>query len=246
VVVTDIDAHALAHVRGNNAVGAAFFELDVTKPDSWDRVLDQCEGAVGPIDILCSNAGVSAVGTPVEDLPIGYWERVFEVNVTGALIGIQKVLERMRARGTKGHIMTTASTAGIGVVGPGAAAYACSKSAVVTLMEVLRMELVADGIGVSLFCPGPVRTQLWRTSRNILGLPELHEPPEVARTVGSASDAAMDPLEAGRIAVAGIQFNRTYIFSHPEARAEVERRNARILEAFDATPVQNSLGGRGA
>jgi short-subunit dehydrogenase len=110
--------------------------------------------------------------------------------------------------------------------------YTASKHAVLALSDVLRRELEPDGIGVSILCPGGVRTQIWNAARNRderFGGPR-QAPPAFASFLASG----MDPDEVGRLAVAGIQRGDFFVLSHPVVRAIVEARYRELLAAFDA------------
>jgi NAD(P)-dependent dehydrogenase (short-subunit alcohol dehydrogenase family) len=206
--------------------------LEITDAAQWERALDVAERTCGPIEILCNNAGVSALGVSIEQISPAFWDRVIAINLTGIFTGLHAALPRMRAHGRGGHIVNTSSLAGIGLTGPGTAAYAVTKCGVVALSEVLKQELEADRIGVSVLCPGPVRTELWRSSREVLGLPPLEAPPAASRQ-GSASPTAMDPLLVGQQVVEAILNGEFYVITHPEFRSAVVHRHAQLMAAFD-------------
>ena len=98
------------------------------------------------------------------------------VNLDSVFAGSRVAARRMAARG-RGHLVNTASISALGLCSAGTAAYAASKYAVMGLSEVLRQELAPQGVGVSVLCPGPVRTNLWKSTRRLRGLPELDMPP---------------------------------------------------------------------
>jgi NAD(P)-dependent dehydrogenase (short-subunit alcohol dehydrogenase family) len=126
--------------------------------------------------LLFNNAGVSAMGVALEAMPVDYWERVISINLTSVVLGIQSVLARVRAQRLEGHIVNTSSAARLGVAVAGGGAYVATKSALVALSEGLEAELRDAGIAVSVVCPGPVRSELWRTSRAALDLGEAAPP----------------------------------------------------------------------
>lgn len=230
VALADHDKDALDRAASNFArQGIRLFTatLDVTSAHQWAKAVHTVESELGPVQLLFGNAGVSALGVRIEEMESAYWQRVMEINVTGAILGIQAVVPRLRELGLDGHVVNTSSVAGLGVTMAGAGAYAASKMAVTALSEALELELEDTSIGVSVLCPGPVRSELWRTSRGALGLPDLDVPPADSRK-GSASPDAMDPAVVGRIAVKGVEENRFYIVTHPEAMAALDVRHARL------------------
>ena len=115
---------------------------------------------------------------------------------------------------------------------PNLAPYAATKFAVVGLSESLRVELAADGIGVSVLCPGGVRSRLWRTSRRVRGLPDTDTAPTDI-SGQSASPDAMDPYLVGLRVVDAVRDNELYVITHPEMRPGVVSRHERLMAAFD-------------
>jgi NAD(P)-dependent dehydrogenase (short-subunit alcohol dehydrogenase family) len=154
IAVADINEAALqAAGAALPGLGAAL-KLDVTRSAEWERALDTVEAALGPVEILCNNAGVGqgrftdGREIAVAEMPEALWRMVLEINTTGTFLGARSVLPRMLARRQWGHIVNTASTGGLMAPG-GIAAYCASKFAVVGLSESLRAELAPAGIGVS-------------------------------------------------------------------------------------------------
>src|SRR6185437_6626548 len=146
--------------------------LDVTRAAEWEHALDTVEAALGPVEILCNNAGVGqgrfADGREITiaEMPEALWRMVLEINTTGTFLGARAVLPRMLVRRQWGHIVNTGSTGGLMAPG-GIAAYCASKFAVVGLSESLRAELAPAGIGVSVLCPGGVRSNLFASSVSV-------------------------------------------------------------------------------
>jgi len=158
LALVDVDRAALESAKAEleTTVPVAIAELDVRDRETYERVADQVEAAVGPVSLLFNNAGVASGGS-VAKLTYELWDWVIGVNLFGVVNGVQTFLPRMLARGGGGHIVNTAS--GAGLVGGGAGAMYCtSKFGVVGLSEALRNELSETGVGVSVLCPGPVAT----------------------------------------------------------------------------------------
>lgn len=235
IAIADRDREALRRAGATLAgrgLEALEVELDVSDAGQWSSALGRIEDRLGPVRFLFNNAGVSALGVTVEDMTTDYWQRVVAINLTGVLLGTQAVVRNLRRLGLTGHVVNTASIAGLGLVLPGAAAYAATKSAVVALSEVLELELRETGIGVSVLCPGPVRSELWRSSRGALQLADVSSPPEASR-MGSASPDAMDPVLVAAMVIDAVEAKRFYIATHPEFSGQIAARHERLMVAFD-------------
>jgi short-subunit dehydrogenase len=152
---------------------------------------------------------------------------VLEVNVLGVWYGCSAFGRRFVEQGTEAHILTTGSENSLGMAHTGAAFYTASKQAVLGLCDVLRYEL-PEFIGVSVLCPGMVRTNLSNAG--------THRPARFGGPTAAAPplEMGMDPDEVGRRAVEGIRRGDFYIVTHPPVRQLVEERAAEALAAFDA------------
>jgi NAD(P)-dependent dehydrogenase (short-subunit alcohol dehydrogenase family) len=157
------------------------------------------------------------------------WDRVVSINLTSVYNGVHYFLDGMRAAGG-GHIVNTSSMGGLRG-SPGLSAYSATKFGVVGLSESLRSELAGHGIGVSVLCPGRIRSRLWRTSRAVRGLPDTDVPPDDAS--GQSATADMMPDEVGRRVLDAVAANEPYIFTHPEMREVIVQRHERLLRGFD-------------
>jgi len=163
VVWSDRDSDRLATPeRATTSKAAALYlPVDVTQADQVGQLIEQAHGHFGRIDFLFNNAGISGL-LPIERATLAHWENILAINLWGVIHGIQAVLPIMKAQGA-GHIVNTASLSGL-LPFPGQALYVTSKHAVVGLSESLRHELAADGIAVSVACPGAVATEIWGKS----------------------------------------------------------------------------------
>jgi len=232
------DAALASFPKGNPGVHA--IALDTTDREAMGRAADEAESVFGPVHLLCNNAGV---GLPALLSQVSWqdWDWAMDVNINGVFSGIRTFLPRMQKHGEGAHIMATASAAGIvaGTLG----VYATSKFAVVGMMESLRTEMVGSNIGVSVYCPGLVRSDIFDFGRNRpashgaaqvdTGPPPVLEGAEPVDFMGSA----MDPLEAGRQVLEGVRRNDLYILSHPEWLPVVRERVKLQLASFSKLPV---------
>lgn len=234
VVVADVErakAEEVAKGIVQRGVRSLAVICDVTERGQIEALADRAFAEFGHVDVLVNNAGVGAVG-PLADALVRDLEWIFSVNVFGVWHGCSVFVPRMRASGRPGHILNTGSEHSLGIPFPGMGFYTASKHAVLALSDVLRRELEPHGIGVSILCPGAVKTEIWNAGRNRserFGGP-LQSPKEFRNLLA----AGMDAEEVGRLAVAGIRRGDFFILSHPEVRAIVEARYQELLASFDA------------
>jgi NAD(P)-dependent dehydrogenase (short-subunit alcohol dehydrogenase family) len=161
VHVADIDgASAAAVVAEIEATGgrATAHTVDVSDPTSVGALAERVFEADGRVDVLHNNAGVGHAG-PVEDISLEEWQRVLGVNLMGVIHGVHYFVPRMLNQGGPGHIVNTASLAGLVPVAE-MAPYCTSKHAVVGLSETLNAELAPRGIYVCTVCPGFINTPI--------------------------------------------------------------------------------------
>lgn len=155
VVVVDRDGDNAAAVA--TAIAGRAETIDVSSEDDLTAMLRTIEDELGPIDVLCNNAGIASGGDPLS-VPIDEWQRQWDVNVMSHVYAIRAVLPSMLARG-EGHILHTASMAGI-LTSHGNAHYATSKHAVVGLAEWMAITYHDAGIRTYLLAPLGVRTPM--------------------------------------------------------------------------------------
>ena len=209
-----------------------FINLDVTDRAAFARAADEAEAAIGPVSILCNNAGVGMLG---DAKSTGYvdWDWVMGVNLGGVINGIQSFLPRMLASGVEGHIVNTSSIGGM-LPMPGGAAYITSKAAVIGLSEALYSDLRSDGIGVTVLIPGPTASNIHEVAKlrptgfAETGLAELEA--ELAK--GPLFPGGLAPLETGRMVVKAIAGDQLYLFTHADFRHGVAQRFAAIMTGF--------------
>lgn len=240
LVLADIDAAKLTAVgneleeMGTDVLTA---ETDVSRADDLRALHDATLHRFGAVHVLCNNAGVMGpAGDPLWELPPHEWQRVMSVNLWGVLHGIQAFLPTMLASGEDGHILNTASMAGIST-GSVIPEYIVSKHAVVALSEVLHAQLTDRGarVGVTVLCPSAVGTGLAARENERLSGVDNGQPwavaPQPPGTKGWG--VSLSPAEVATIAIAAVRARRLFAFTHPGSRARLEARLHPILAALE-------------
>jgi NAD(P)-dependent dehydrogenase (short-subunit alcohol dehydrogenase family) len=241
VMLADIETEALAaavkslHDVGPDVRGVT---CDVADPLSVERAARASYDAFGNIHVVCNNAGVAASGG-IDNISLDNWRWVLDVNLMGVLHGIRTFLPHIRAHGEGGHIVNTASMAGLSG-GLGFSPYVASKFAVVGMSEGLATQLRPLGIGVTVLCPGYVRTGIGESGRNRPERYGASKAPDPASPAGQLLAhiaerlrAGLDPSEVAARVLAAIGEDELYVFTHPEMREEVKERFAAITVAMD-------------
>ena len=219
-------------------------KLDVVDREGWVRAADEVEAALGPVELLCNNAGVGVIG-PIEQASYDDWDWVMGVNVGGVINGLVTMVPRMISHGRGGHIVNVSSIGGLAALGT-AGVYCASKFAVTGLSEALRGDMAPHGIGVSVYCPGPVKSNIAEAGAKRpehladtgYRMPEgMAEPPKGAI---SFVDAWMEPEEAGRRILKAVRANQLYILSHPELQGAIRERHDAIDAAWPDEPINQA------
>jgi NAD(P)-dependent dehydrogenase (short-subunit alcohol dehydrogenase family) len=206
---------------------------DVADPASVDRAAAEAISVFGKIHIICNNAGVAG-GSGADDISLASWHWVLDVNLMGVVHGLRAFLPHIRAHGEGGHIVNTASMAGVlSDGGMGLSPYTASKYAVVAISEGLRAELAPHGIGVTVLCPGFVRTRIAEAWRNRPARYGAHVASPRGAAVAELVRTGMDPHAVAERVLAAIRDDELYVFTHAEYRQAVEARFGGILAAFD-------------
>ena len=224
VVLADIDADRLAATEAElRAAGATVLGVptDVTDIASVQALAKRAVDEFGAVHVLCNNAGVnSSPNDACWEVPIENWEFVLGVNLRGVIHGIHAFLPIMLAQASEGHIVSTASAAGLGSR-PGIAPYVITKAAVISLSESLHHDLQQRGskLRASVLCPGRVQTQM---TMNQPGQPKRERTSEEA----AAAEGYMTPHQVGDLVVESIREERFYIYTHPESTKERVRGRA--------------------
>ncbi len=224
IALADIEPAALdeavAEMRGRSAAEVIGIPCDVTDQDSMDALAERAGASVGPIDVVCLNAGVFAGGHAWETTQDD-WDWVMGVNLRGVTNGIRAFVPALIDAGAPAQVIVTASIAGI-VAAPTSAVYCTSKFAAVGLTESLHHDLALVGAGhvaVSVLCPGMVRTNIGKGDRNrpeaLVDVTVSDATALAAAGIDDAMGRGIDPIEGGRNAIAQVLDGRFYVSTQP-------------------------------
>lgn len=241
VLVADIDgvrAQAVADeigATGGQAIAAA---CDVSLLDSVRALAETARKNFGGVNLLCNNAGVFQAGAVHATDPADVrW--LFEVNVFGVHHGIHVFLTLLREaaqRGEFAHILNTGSENSLGIPPHGAfGVYNATKHAILALSDNARVDLKKYGVGVSVFCPAAVNTELWNSLSHRpdrLGGPRVL-PAEIAEKSKAVLAHANSPDSTARVALDGVEAGDFLILPHPEVRTFTEDRIRMVQAALD-------------
>lgn len=222
-------------------------KLDTTNREEYVKAADAAEAKFGKIHLLVNNAGIGGAHGPLWDVSAKDTDFAINVNLFGVLNGIQAILPRIIAHGEGGHVVSTASKAGLIPV-PNCGLYNVTKSAVIGITETLATDLMGTNVGASVLCPGPFQSNLGQSSRQVqeesLGekLPEMErpEPPKDAPPI-DITTLFRDPLDAGRRVVRGVKRGDIYILTHSDFKDGFVERAKAIERAFPDEPVNKPL-----
>ena len=251
VVMADIETEALnaAVVRleqqERNVIGV---EVNTMQRETLERVRDEAIERYGKIHVLCNNAGVTsrrdgglgsgAGAVPVWEVPDSTWDWVMGVNFWGVLYGLQVFVPSMLEHGEEGHIVNTASVAGLI---PGASAYSVSKHGVLTLTEGLWHHLrhANAKISASVLCPGFVNTQINEAERNRPS--EFGASIEANEQQRAASQTflggGMNPSDVADLVWQAMVDDQLYILPHDGWRDVIQGRVESVLEGTQPVDV---------
>ncbi|WP_211444983.1 SDR family NAD(P)-dependent oxidoreductase [Collimonas humicola] len=238
LVLADINAARLeATVAEFKAQGCEVIGVptDVAREEQVNALAEQAFAKFGKVHLLVNNAGV-AVAKPAWETSQKDWDWVMGVNFYGVTHALRAFVPTMLKHGEEGHIVNTASMAGL-TSQPSLASYNASKHAVVTLSEGLHHDLTLrqSRIKVSVLCPGWVKTGIGHSERNRDGektAPAAIDP--VAAKVGMAVLHAVEHgIPVSQVAddvFAAIDAERFYILTHPEMKQAIQVRMEDILQ----------------
>jgi NAD(P)-dependent dehydrogenase (short-subunit alcohol dehydrogenase family) len=236
VVVADVDeADAAETVRLVAAAGAEGLAVrtDVADRRQVESLADHVFDRYGATHLLCNNAGVVVHGA-LQSATWEDWQWVMGVNLWGVVHGLLAFVPRMIAGGEGGHVVNTASMAGL-VASQGLGVYNTTKYAVVGLSETLAKDLRPHRIGVTVVCPMGVATRIREAARNrpaglrnTPGAPDAHEMTLIGRT--------LDPDAVAAQTLAAVRAGALYVITHDEALVPLRRRFQRLEDAVRRRP----------
>jgi NAD(P)-dependent dehydrogenase (short-subunit alcohol dehydrogenase family) len=234
VVIADVERGVLE--RTATEIGAAAVLTDVSSRESVQALAGEVLRRFGTVHVVCNNAGVGSIAR-IADMKTPDWTWLLSVNLWGVIHGIEAFLPILSRNEGGGHIVNTASVGGVSTM-PTLGGYCATKFAVVGLSETLAQELAESGskVGVTILCPGPVRSNLKASMRNRpASLPQggLVDTDLEASEIG-AQVRWLEPEEVGDIVVRAIRRGELYAFTHPEMKPIIAERHRRIEEAFDS------------
>jgi NAD(P)-dependent dehydrogenase (short-subunit alcohol dehydrogenase family) len=245
VVMADVEAAALdraaAAVRAT-APAVLATRVDVSRAEDVERLARETYAAFGAAHVVCNNAGVAVIGA-VHEHSLADWQWVLGVNLWGVIHGVRAFVPRMLAGGDEGHIVNTASMAGL-TTAPFMSVYDVTKHGVVALSESMYKEFEMTGapLGVSVVCPGLIDTNIMRSSRNRPAeLAEEGKAGPMAQAFGQGLadrlTTGYPPSEVAEQVVRGIRNRRFYIVpAQPEVRRWAAVRAQDIIELRNPTP----------
>ena len=234
IVLADIEEAALKETSAAfEASGADVLSVvtDVSVGASVESLRDEALSRFGAVHLVHNNAGV-AVGGPLWMVSEPDWNWVLGVNLWGVIHGIRVFVPLLVEQG-EGHVVNTASLAGLtspGLLGP----YNVTKHSVVTMSETLYRDLAVAGssVGVSVLCPGFVRTGIADSDRNRPDWAPAPPAPDTLEFQGVVSNlvaAGIEPADVAAQVIDAVRSNRFYIITHPDTFAMVETRLRDIL-----------------
>ncbi len=241
VMLCDIEeptlARAVEGLKPSNAEVASV-EADVSQKGALQAAAEATIERFGAVNILVNNAGVGG-GGPYGLFNDALWDWTLGVNLMSVIWGVEIFGPLIEKAGAPGHIVSTASIAGL--LSRNSMPYNVSKYGVVAFSEGLRFDLAPRGIGVSVLCPGCIRTQIPTSYRN---LPERYgrelktalaqaAPPEFVKMIEARIETGIDPNYVGELVREGIEGDWPYIFTDTEFEPFIEARFAAIKQGFD-------------
>jgi NAD(P)-dependent dehydrogenase (short-subunit alcohol dehydrogenase family) len=253
VVLADIEESALKQAEEELKAGGAqvlAVRTDVSQARDVESLAEQVFATYGAVHLLFNNAGVAAGTTTVWECPLSDWQLMLGINLWGVIYGIHAFVPRMLAQDTEGHIINTASTAGL-VSSAGLGAYKVSKHGVVTLSETLAHELTARKakLNVSVLCPGWVNTHLMDAESN--RLQALQDTPQqqqiTAKTLATLEalsrlvQSGIPPSQVAEIVFDAIRQEKFYILTHSTTKPAVQTRMEDILLERTPTDVSRAM-----
>ncbi len=235
VTIADLrQDHLDAALAGFDRAAVHGIRLDVTDRTAMAAAAEECEQVFGKLHVLVNNAGVGLEG-PLKQATFDDWDFGMKVNLGGVINGVQIFLPRIRAHGEGGHVVNTASLAALVAMPAHMVIYVTAKAGILALSESLHTELVQENIGVTVLCPGPVKSNIHQASRNRPARFRAHSGfTESEQRLGTrqVSDLWMEPDEVGEMVLKAIRNGELYVITHGEWRDVARARFDAMLAAM--------------
>jgi NAD(P)-dependent dehydrogenase (short-subunit alcohol dehydrogenase family) len=213
-------------------ISADRVQCDVANRSSVQAAALKTIEVFGKVHVVCNNAGV-AIGGPIGDVATKDWAWVISVNLMGVIHGTEIFAPLLAQHGEGGHLVNVSSMAGLVAI-PTSEPYCATKFAVVAMSEGWRLQLAAKGIGVSVLCPGFVRTNIGDSERNRPPQDRNERrDPAMRAMMNKLLDEGMNPAMLADRVIEAIRDDELYIFTHPELKQMLEGRFQAILAAMD-------------
>jgi NAD(P)-dependent dehydrogenase (short-subunit alcohol dehydrogenase family) len=235
LVLVDVEAGPLAEAEAAlQGARVLAIRADVGNGAEMAAAAARAQDTFGIVHVICSNAGVSGGGGPMWTIGEADWQWTIDVNLMGVVHAIRLLLPPLVASGQEGHVVNTASIAGLQVT-PFMGPYTATKHAVVALSESLakELELAKANVGVSVVCPGFVKTRIAQSDRNRPGGP--HGAPadpiteKFGAMLGQLVESGITAEQVAEQIVAAIREPKFYVLTHKEMMPAVEHRMRQIL-----------------
>jgi NAD(P)-dependent dehydrogenase (short-subunit alcohol dehydrogenase family) len=233
VVVADLDEAGMAEtVAGVSRAGRRGLAVrtDVTRLADVEALAERAFGEFGAVHVVCNNAGVALWGG-LESVTHKDWEWAMGVNLWGVIHGVEAFVPRMVAGKQPGHVVNTASMAGL-IASQGLGIYNTTKYAVVGLSETLQKDLRGYDIGVSVLCPMGVHTQIRQSDRNRPAALRNEAVEREGRAV-ELIGRYLPPEHVAERVLRAIYANRLYVITHEEGLTPLKRRFERMAQAIE-------------
>jgi len=223
IVAVDLDndgVKALADELSERGAVVLPQRADVSNTDAFGGIRSAALQRFGRVDIVVNNVGVLTNGLP-EDIPVTEWQRILDINLMSVIRSNATFLPLLLDQGS-GHLVNTASFAGLFTYSYDRLPYAATKAAIVQISEGLAIYLRPKNIGVTLLCPGPVLTNIAAAVPTFGNGAPLRIPGEQFEL--------LDPAPVGDLVADAILRNRFFVPTHPKVVEELRRR----VDAWDA------------
>src|SRR6201992_317407 len=217
VIAADLDGDALETLaldlneRGSTALPQ---RADVSDPQAFEGIRAAALARFVRVDIVVNNVGVLTTGLP-PDIPVAEWQRILDINLMSVVRSNSVFLPLLLDQGS-GHVVNTASFAGLFTYSYDRLPYAATKAAIVQISEGLAIYLRPKNIGVSLLCPGPVLTNIAASVPRFGAGTALRTPGE--------QFGLLQPEPVGELVADAILDNRFFVPTHPSLVDALRRR----------------------